>query len=67
MEELGPEAAELPGFEGVWTGPVTWPSGRTGEGWLLSRGNALLWLEGSGIDLDRTVLHDLLERLDGVG
>lgn len=67
LEELGPEAAELPGFEGVWTGPVTWPSGRTGEGWLLRRGNALLWLEGSGIDLDRTVLHDLLERLDGVG
>ena len=67
LEELGPEAAEPPGFENVWTGPVTWPSGRAGEGWLIRRGNALLWLEGSGIDLDRTVLYDLLERLEGAG
>ena len=65
LEELGPEAAELPGFEGVWTGPVTWPSVRTGEGWLLRRGNALLWLEGSGIDLDQAALEELLERLAG--
>ena len=63
LEELGPEAAELPGFEDVWTGPVTWPSGRTGEGWLLRRGNALLWLEADGVDLDGAALEGLLERL----
>ena len=66
LEELGPEAAEPPGFEGVWTGPVTWPGGRAGEGWLIRRGNALLWLEADGVDLDRAALEGLLERLDGV-
>ena len=66
LEELEPEAAVLPGFENVWTGPVTWPSGRAGEGWLIRRGNALLWLEGSGVDLDWAALEGLLERLDGV-
>ena len=65
LEELGPEAAGLPGCAGVWTGPVTWPSGRAGEGWLIRRGNALLWLEGDGVDLDRASLEDLLERLAG--
>ena len=66
LAELGPEAAELPGCAGVWTGPVTWASGRTGEGWLIRRGNALLWLEGSGVELDQAALEGLLERLDGV-
>ena len=66
LAELGPEAAELPGCAGVWTGPVTWASGRTGEGWRIRRGNALLWLEGSGVELDQAALEGLLERLDGV-
>ena len=44
---------------------MTWPGGRAGEGWLIRRGNALLWLEADGVDLDRAALEGLLERLAG--
>ncbi len=61
--ELG-AAEELPGFESVWTGPVTWASGGQGDAYLIRRGNAVLRLEcdvplaGAALDGVITWLED---------